>query len=251
MDQVQKVVDQIPQEVKDFDLARYVDRRIVSGLSLYGAYVLCSYFAKPLFGQMSKALTFRKDLKQRYEGAEWVIVAGGTEVIGQALCHEFAKAGFNIILISKSNIEATKVAKTVKKDYGVQATIIKYDFGALTTQQEAEKLKATIDEKTKGKNVGILVNNVTLSSSESVFHRHNFSQLVQMISANVFAQSVMTRIMAGKWLEERKGKQCLVIDYASGATAGPLAVDPLYAGSKSYAQILSRSLAAQYEAFSE
>ena len=73
---------------------------------------------------------------------------------------------------------------------------------------------------------------------------------MQMISANVFAQSVMTRIMAGKWLEGRKGKNCLVIDYSTGGAAGHFAPDPLYAGSKSYAQVLSRSLAAQYRAFS-
>ena len=97
--------------------------------------------------------------------------------------------------------------------------------------------------------MGILVNNVTLSSSEPLFHRHNFAQLMQMISANVFAQSVMTRIMAGLWLEDRKGKNCLVIDYSSGGS-NPFAPDPLYAGSKSYAQVLSSSLAAQYEAFS-
>ena len=56
-----------------------------------------------------------------------------------------------------------------------------------------------------------------------------------MVSANIFAQSVMTRIMAGKWLEERKGKQCLVIDYSSDCISRPLASDPLFAGSKSYA----------------
>lgn len=138
------MLEYIPEEVKDFDLAKYMDKRVVSALSLYGAFLLGSRLAGPLFGRMGKVLTFRKDLKQRFEGAEWVLVTGGTEAIGRALCCEFAKAGFNIILISKSNIEAIKVAKTIKTDYGVQALVIKYDFANLTTQKEAENLQKTI-----------------------------------------------------------------------------------------------------------
>lgn len=197
---------------------------------------------------MGKALTFRKDLKQRYEGAEWVLVTAGTGAIGEALCLEFAKAGFNVIIMSKSTIGAGKV-KSAVKELGQQAEIIKYDFGKLTTEQEAEALKKAIEEKTKGKNVGILVNNVTLAATVPLFHGINFAQLMQAISANVFAQSVMTRIMAAKWLEDRKGKQCLVIDYSGGGLASPLASDPVFAGSKTYAQVLSRSLDAQYKSF--
>ena len=127
------MIDYIPEEVKDVDLAKYVDKRVVSALSLYGAYLLGSRLAAPLLGRMSKALTFRKDLKQRFEGADWVLVTGGTEAIGRALCFEFAKAGFNILLISKSSIEGVKVAKAIKKDYNVQVLSIKYDFATLTT----------------------------------------------------------------------------------------------------------------------
>ena len=77
-----------------------------------------------------------------------MIVTGGTEVIGQALCYEFAKAGFNIIIVSKSNIEAMKVAKTVKNEYKVKAAIIKYDFSDLTSEAEANNLQKKIMEQT-------------------------------------------------------------------------------------------------------
>lgn len=187
MDHLNKVLDYIPEDVKNFDITNHLDKRVITGLSVYGAFMLSSYVASPMIRKVGTALTFRKDLKQRYEGAEWVIVTGGTEAIGQALCFEFAKAGFNIILISKSNIEAMKVAKTLKKDYGVQAIMIKYDFGTLTTQKDADNLQKVIEEKTKDKNVGILVNNVTLSSSQPLFHKQNFASIMQMISANVFS----------------------------------------------------------------
>lgn len=55
--------------------------------------------------------------------------------------------------------------------------------------------------------------------------------------------------MAAKWIEERKGKNCLVIDYASGSNNTNV-TDPLYGGSAAYSKVLSSSLSAQYEAFS-
>ena len=204
MDQIK---DYIPEAVKDFDILQHLDKRIVTGLSLYGAYHLTKSLFGPVACQVGQQLVFRKNLKERYANAEWVMVTGGTETIGQALCNEFAKAGFNILIVSKSNIEAMKVAKTVKKDYGVQASVIKYDFATLTNENEAQNLQKKILDSTKGKNVGILVNNVTLSVTDPTlgFHKLDFSQIMQMMSTNIFSQTVMTRIMAAKWLEERKG----------------------------------------------
>ena len=155
-----KIMDYVPEGVKDFAPENYIDKRIVTFLSLYGACTLAYSIGGPMMCTMGKALKFRKDLKKTYEGADWVLITAGTGPIGEHLCYEFAKAGFNIILISKSNIEAMKVSKNIKKDYGVQALAIKYDFSSLATAEDAEKLKKTIEEKTKGKSIGILVNNV-------------------------------------------------------------------------------------------
>ena len=180
-------MEYVPEGIKDFEPEKYVDKRIVTFLSLYGACHLAFRIGRPLACKMGRLLKFRKDLKKTFEGADWVIVTAGTGPIGEALCLEFAKAGFNIILISKSNIEAMKVTKAVKKDHGVQAIAIKYDFGSLATAQDAENLKKTIEEKTKDKNVGILVNNVTMSAALPSFNSLNFVQIMQMISANVLS----------------------------------------------------------------
>ena len=128
-----KIMDYVPDSVKDFDPEQYVDKRVITFLSLYGACHLAHRLGGPLVCKIGKALKFRKDLKKKYEGADWVVVAAGTGPIGEALCLEFAKAGFNIILISKTSMEAAKVSRTIKKDHGVQAVPIKFDFGSLAS----------------------------------------------------------------------------------------------------------------------
>lgn len=206
----------VPESVTEFDLMQYVDKRIITGLSIYGAYHLTKRLVGPALCTAGKAMVFRKDLKKRYEGAEWVLITGGTEAIGEALCMELAKAGFNLIIMSKVKVQLAKVMKAVKTAHGVQVVPIQYDFADLKTEQDAENLQKKILEKTSGKNVGILVNSVNMSVSDPLFHKLNFAHIMQMMSVNVFAQTVMTRIMTAKWLEERKGQQCLVIDYSNG-----------------------------------
>ena len=102
--------------------------------ALIGVLFVIWHGLKLLLPAIRRLTIKRKDLKGRYQDAEWVIVANGIGCIGQALCKEFAKAGFNIIIISRSNLEAVNLSKSLKKDYGKESLIIKYDFKELMTE---------------------------------------------------------------------------------------------------------------------
>ena len=93
-----------------------------------------------------------------------MLVAAGTGPIGEALCCEFARRGLNVVLISKSTLEGMRVSSRLKKEFNVQAIAVKYDFAMLKTQDDVEAFQKTILSKIKGKNIGILVNNVTVSA---------------------------------------------------------------------------------------
>lgn len=43
-----------------------------------------------------------RNLKQRYGENSWVMVTGASDGIGKGFCEEFAKLGFNIVLVARN-----------------------------------------------------------------------------------------------------------------------------------------------------
>lgn len=81
---------------------------------MYGLYKL-GYEALwvPSYGFWCHFLRPRRNLRARFEGADWVVVTGASDGIGEALCHQFAKDGFNIVLVSRTLSKLEKVADDV------------------------------------------------------------------------------------------------------------------------------------------
>jgi short-subunit dehydrogenase len=55
------------------------------------------------------------DLKARYNaGDSYVLITGCTAGIGEEMAHQFAKEGFNIVLLSRSMEKLKKVEQDIK-----------------------------------------------------------------------------------------------------------------------------------------
>lgn len=54
----------------------------------------------------------------RYK-CEWALVTGASDGIGEAITHQLAKSGLNVILISRSQDKLEKVSQDIKTQYGV------------------------------------------------------------------------------------------------------------------------------------
>ena len=82
---------------------------------MYGLYkVGYEVLYVPSYGFWSHYLRPRRNLKARFEGADWVVITGASDGIGEALCHQFAKDGFNIVLVSRTLSKLEKVSDDVK-----------------------------------------------------------------------------------------------------------------------------------------
>lgn len=214
-------VDQLIDTVKNFDPSQYVQKEFITAMALYGAYKVgyeCLFV--PTNGFWKHFLQPRQNLVKRYDQASWVLVTGATDGIGEALCHQFAKSGFNVVLVSRTMSKLNKVAGEVKKKFGVETVVIEYDFTNLKTSADAANLSDLITSKTKGLDVGILANNVGIISY-GPYHNTQFEKMFNTFSVNIAAQSVMTHIFTNKWVQERKGKRCLIIDYSSVVALKP------------------------------
>lgn len=78
-------------------------------------YSLFKKFVLPPFGGFYRHfLRPRHDLKSRYQ-TEWVMVTGASDGIGEALCHQFAKSGLNVVLVSRTQSKLEKVAADLQK----------------------------------------------------------------------------------------------------------------------------------------
>ena len=105
------------------------------------------------------------DLKLRYGEGSWVIVTGATDGIGKSMCIEFAKLGFNIILVSRTLSKLNDVANELKLiNSNILTEVIEFDFTILFTIHDYQLAFSEVIEK---KDISILVNNVGFTESKT------------------------------------------------------------------------------------
>ncbi|GCC38150.1 hypothetical protein chiPu_0016662 [Chiloscyllium punctatum] len=82
-----------------------------------------------------------------------IIITGGTDGIGKAYAHEFAKRGLSIVLISRTKEKLIKVANEIEQASGRKVKTIQVNFIKRDIYQH-------IKENLRGLEIGVLVNNV-------------------------------------------------------------------------------------------
>ena len=104
-------MDILLKSIRNFSIRDYLNKYLVNTFGLYGIYKLFKKILwPPIFGFLSHVLRPRKNLKAKYE-CGWVMVTGASDGIGEALCHELAKCGFNLVLIGRTLSKLEKVSK--------------------------------------------------------------------------------------------------------------------------------------------
>lgn len=146
--------------LKNLEIAKYLNRHLVNILCLLGAHKIYKEFIEaPLWGIWSQLIRPRRNLKARYQ-CEWVAVTGASDGIGECICHEFAKSGFNIVMISRTLDKLNKVSNDIQQSYGVSTSIVQYDFKNLNSPEAASNFEKVLSDQIIGFDVGIVVNTV-------------------------------------------------------------------------------------------
>lgn len=153
---------------------------------------------------------------------------------------QLAKRGLNIILISRTLSKLETVAKEIQETFGVQTVVIDVDFTS------GPEIYDKIKEKVKGKEIGILVNNVGMCYDTpdyflSIPNREKFSQ--DMIKCNILSMPMMCSIIMPQMVQRKRG---LVINLASIAAVLPGSMMTIYAATKAFVNKFSEDLAAEY-----
>ncbi|XP_076281751.1 inactive hydroxysteroid dehydrogenase-like protein 1 isoform X2 [Lasioglossum baleicum] len=180
------------------------------------------------------------DLKTRF--GEWAVVTGSTDGIGKAYSIELASRGVNLVLISRTleKLERTR-DEIMRENPGIEVKIIVADF--CKGREIYEKLKEQLEDIP----VGILVNNVGMQYSYPMYLGEvPENDLWDIISLNVGATTLMTRMLIGKMQKRGKGA---IVNISSGSELQPLPLMTVYAATKAYVGSFTEAIRSEYSRF--
>lgn len=161
------------------------------------------------------------------------LITGATGGIGRALCCEFARKGYRLIITGRHPGRLRFQAEQLRKAFHVEVYPIGSDLGV---KGAARELCARLDKR--GEQVDILVNNAGFGLAGDYTSNHPDIQR-SMLYVNVHSPTDLCRHYLPGMLERGTGK---ILNVASTAAfvAGPY--HAMYGASKSYLLSLSRAL---------
>lgn len=179
------------------------------------------------------------DLASLYKKGSYVLVTGATNGIGKEFCIQFAKLGFNIILVSRDQSKLEQVSKEIESKYKVKTEIIIFDFTKNTSIDHyinSFQSNPTI----KNLDIRILINNIGLNKRE-LFNNYSLEEIANLINANVLSQSLLTNIFLNKFLKIKE--KCAIINMSSFNSEMPLILSSMYCSTKVYDEYLLKTIA--------
>lgn len=158
-----------------------------------------------------------------------VLITGASSGIGKELSFEFAKKGYDLILIARRIQNLKEIKKQIQKKYpNSKIQIMKFD---LTKTTQLKKIK------NKHPQIKILVNNAGFGKKEE-FYKSNPETNEQMINLNITALTTLTRL----YLDVLIKNQGKILNVASIASFQPGPYMNVYFATKAYVLSFSEAL---------
>ena len=136
------------------------------------------------------------------------LVTGASSGIGENICYELSKRGYDIILVARGKKELERVAKKIKTN----TQIINMD---LSSEEDVKGLYKQV----KKENIDILVNNAGFGLF-GLFYDTNLDRELEMIDVNVKAVHILTKLFIKDFVKRDSG-YILNVASSAGFMAGP------------------------------
>ncbi|KAL9241150.1 hypothetical protein vseg_015292 [Gypsophila vaccaria] len=189
--------------------------------------------------------TFLRRPKTLTNYGSWALVTGPTDGIGKALAMELAAAGLNLILVGRNPEKLHSVSNVISELCGkVEVKVVVMDFA----KEKTEDIEGRICGVVEGLDVGVVVNNVGVSAKACYFHEAGKEQVEGLIDVNLRGMSFVTRAVLPVMLRKKKG--CLLnLGSGSSLVLSSYPLFAVYAATKGYVAMFSRSLSVEYKRF--
>lgn len=183
------------------------------------------------------------DLSTRYPKDSYVLITGATNGIGKEFCIQFAKLGYNIVLVSRNLSHLKATSEEIESKYKVKTKIIEYDFTKKTSLNDYIETFENNKELNSLK-IRILINNIGISQRE-LYENYSLTDVIDHINVNIVSQSILTNIYLKKFLDSKE--KCAIISMSSFTSEMPLVLSSMYSATKIFDAYLLKSIA--YENF--
>ena len=162
-----------------------------------------------------------------------VLITGASTGIGFDLAHEFAKKGFNLLLVSRSKDKLLDLRKNLEFQYKVQADLFPVDLSKPSAPQQVYNYC----QKQKHE-IAILVNNAGFGTNGE-FASLDLDRELEMIDLNVKTLVSLSHLFAADMKSRKNGK---ILNVASTAAFQPGPFMANYYASKAYVQSFSEGI---------
>jgi len=168
----------------------------------------------------------------------WALVTGSSDGIGKGFAEELARAGFNIVLVSRTESKLKELAQQLQEQYKVQTKILAVDVSSAPalpkTLEDIQQLVSDIP-------LTILVNNVGINTDVPVpLEETTDDEIDRLVQVNILFHTKITRTLI-PYL--KKNKRSAIVDLSSITAAFPTSPYlSVYAATKAYIATLSRAI---------
>ncbi|KAK2769819.1 hypothetical protein FQN53_005857 [Emmonsiellopsis sp. PD_33] len=173
----------------------------------------------------------------------WALITGASDGIGKEFAFQLSRAGFNIVLVSRTASKLAAVAEEIHKlSPGTQTKVLAMDF-AQNNDEDYQKFHDLIQDL----DISILVNNVGLSHNMPVpFVQTPLDEMEGIITINCMGTLRVTQLVVPGMMQRKRG---LILTMGSFAGFLPTPLLATYSGSKAFLQHWSTSLGSELEPY--
>lgn len=166
------------------------------------------------------------------------LITGASGGIGLELAKEFAKDGYNLVLVARSKDKLESIAADFAKQYNISATVIAKDLSKASAPDELYN-----ELKTQGIQIDALVNNAGFATYGK-FVEIPLEKELQEMQLNMVTLTHLTKLFAKDMVARKNGK---IMNIASTAAFQPGPLMAVYYATKSYVLFLSEALANEFK----
>ncbi|WP_193197424.1 SDR family NAD(P)-dependent oxidoreductase [Nostoc sp. MG11] len=166
------------------------------------------------------------------------LITGASGGIGYEFAKLFARDGYNLVLVARSEDKLTQIAQELTNKSGVKVEIIVKDLSEPTAPEEifTKVQQAAIK-------VDVLVNNAGFGTY-GFFHETDITTELEMLQVNVVSLSHLTKLFLKDMVKQGYGK---ILNVSSGAAFQPGPLMAVYYATKAYVLSFSEAIANELE----
>lgn len=164
------------------------------------------------------------------------LITGASGGLGLEFARIFAREGFDLVLVARSEQKLKELADELKSKHGTQTIVIGKD---LAVPGSPDEVYAEVQQKTI--TVDVLVNNAGFATY-GYFVENDLNKELQMMQLNIVTLTHLTRLFLPGMKQRGYGK---ILNVASTAAFAPGPLMAVYYASKAYVLSFSEAIAAE------